>query len=161
MSWTINELHDLYSGGLATTENAFILENKINDAKTPEEIEAINIIAPATKDWREFHKHSINLHQDKYNRTMAVYENESKNVIMPIEESMQIVNENDARILSQMKFEEPNTVSVPILVSRLQAGAGLVRVGSVVDIYTNNNSTYVNETNSTSLKSADAPFCRS
>lgn len=146
----LNELHDLYSGGIATSENAFILENKINDAKTPEEVEATNIIAPATKDWREFHKKSINLNQDKYNRTMAVYENESKNVIMPIGKAMEIVNANDATILSQMKFEEPNTVSVPILVSRLQAGAGLVSVGSIVDIYTNHNSTYGNETNSTS-----------
>ena len=56
---------------------------------------------------------------------------------------MKIVNENSADVLSQIKFEEPNTVSVPILISRLQAGAGLVNVGSVVDIYTNN--TYANE----------------
>ena len=42
---------------------------------------------------------------------------------------------------SKMKFEKPNTVSVPILVSRLQAGAGLVNVGSIVDVYTNLNNT--------------------
>lgn len=41
----------------------------------------------------------------------------------------------------KIKFEKPNTVSVPILVSRLQAGAGLVNVGSVVDIYTSSNYT--------------------
>ena len=46
-------------------------------------------------------------------------------------------------ILSKIKFEKPNTVSVPILVSRLQAGAGLINVGSVVDIYLNSN--YTNE----------------
>ena len=71
---------------------------------------------------------------------MAVYLNESKNVIIPISEAMEIIDENDARILSKIKFEEPNTVSVPILVSRLQAGAGLVSVGSIVDIYSNSNS---------------------
>lgn len=146
----LNELHDLYTGGIATSQNAFLLDNKINDATNPEEVESINIIIPATKDWREFHKKSINLHQDKYNRTMAAYENESKNVIMPTSEAMKIVNENDATILSQIKFKDPNTVSVPLLVSRLQAGAGLVSEGSVVDIYTNNNSTYENATNSTS-----------
>ena len=54
-----------------------------------------------------------------------------------------VVNENSAEVLSQIKFEKPNTVSVPILISRLQAGAGLVNVGSVVDIYTNNS--YTNE----------------
>ena len=146
----LNELHDMYSGGLATSPNAFILEDKIHNAHSPEEVETINILTYATKDWREFHKKSIQINQDKYNRTMAVYENESKNIIMPIGEAMEIVNGNDATILSKIKFEEPDTVSVPILVSRLQAGAGLVRVGSVVDIYTKDNSTYENTTDSES-----------
>lgn len=145
----LNELHDLYSGALATSPDALVLENKINDAKSPEEIGAINIITSATKDWRSFHKKSINTNQDKFNRTMAVYENENKTTIIPITQAMNIVNENDATILSKIKFEEPNTVSVPILVSRLQAGAGLVRVGSVVDIYTNSNSTDEDTMNST------------
>ena len=144
----LNELHDMYSGALATSPNAMILEDKINNARTPEEVSAINIIIEATKDWRSFHKNSINHNMDKFNRTMAVYENESKNTIMPAAEAMELVNENDARILSKIKFEEPNTVSVPILVSRLQAGAGLVKVGSIVDIYKNSNSTE-NMTNET------------
>ena len=149
----LNELHDLYSGALATSPNALLLENKINDAQSPEEIETINILTPATKDWKSYHKKSIGLNQDKYNRTMAVYENESKNTIMPISEATEILNENDATVLSKIKFEEPNTVSVPILVSRLQAGAGLVKVGSVVDIYTNYNSSYEsNTTNSSAPK---------
>ncbi|WP_458453621.1 DUF515 domain-containing protein [Methanobrevibacter sp.] len=147
----LNELHDLYSGGLVTSPNAFMLENKINDARSPEEIEAINIITPATKDWKEHHKKSININQDKYNRTMAVYENESKNTIMSYSQAMQLISENDATILSKIKFEKPDTVSVPILVSRLQAGAGLVKVGSVVDIYSNSNLTdEETPTNSTS-----------
>ena len=139
----LNELHDLYCGALTTSPNAFLLENQIADAGSPEEIEQINIIRPATKDWKSYHKKSINANCDKYNRTMAVYSNESKNVILPFSEAMKIVNENSAEVLSQIKFEKPNTVSVPILISRLQAGAGLVNVGSVVDIYTNNS--YTNE----------------
>ena len=146
----LNELHELYSGALATSPNALLLENKINDAQSPEEIETINILTPATKDWKSYHKKSIGLNQDRYNRTMAVYENESKNTIIPISEAMEILNENDATILSKIKFEEPNTVSVPILVSRLQAGAGLVKVGSVVDIYTNYNSSDENYTTNSS-----------
>lgn len=146
----LNELHDLYSGALATSPNALLLENKINDAQSPGEIETINILTPATKDWKSYHKKSIGLNQDRYNRTMAVYENESKNTIIPISEAMEILNENDATILSKIKFEEPNTVSVPILVSRLQAGAGLVKVGSVVDIYTNYNSSDENYTTNSS-----------
>ena len=146
----LNELHELYSGALTDSANALLIENQINDARNAHEVESINIMTPATKDWKEHHKKSINLHQDKYNRTMVVYENESKSTIISIYEAMEIVNENDAKILSQIKFDEPNTVSVPILVSRLQAGAGLVKEGSVVDIYTNSNSTDENITNSTS-----------
>lgn len=137
----LNELHDLYSGPLVTSPTALTLENKINNAQSPEELEIINIITPATKDWRSFHKKSILSNQDKYNRTMVVYSNESKAVLMNSNEAMQIVSENDATILSKIKFEKPDTVSVPILVSRLQAGAGLINVGSVVDIYLNSNYT--------------------
>ena len=137
----LNELHDLYSGPLTTSPNGLMLENKINDARSSEELESINIMSIATKDWKSFHKKSIQSNQDKFNRTMVVYGNESKDVIMNSEEAMNIVRQNDATVLSKIKFETPNTVSVPILVSRLQAGAGLINVGSVVDIYLNSNLT--------------------
>lgn len=137
----MNELNELYTGALTTSSNKMILENKIENSKKIEEIEMIDIITPATKDWKSYHQKSIMSNIDKYNRTMAVYSNESKNVIMSQNEAIEIVNENDARILSKIKFEKPNTVSVPVLVSRLQAGAGLVNVGSIVDIYTNLNNT--------------------
>ena len=147
----LNELQDLYSGALTTSPSAFQIEDQIENAKNAGEVESINIVTPATKDWRSFHQKSINTNQDKYNRTMIVYSNESKDIIMPTSKAMEIVNSNDARILSKIKFEEPNTVSVPILVSRLQAGAGLVRVGSIVDIYSNMNNSYENKsTNTTS-----------
>lgn len=153
----LNELHDLYCGALTTSHNAILLENQIEDARTPEEVERINILTPASKDWKTHHKKSIAINQDKFNRTMATYSNESKNVIMNIEEATQILNENDATVLSQIKFEKPNTVSVPVLISRLQAGAGLVNVGSIVDIYTNNN--YTNESNTTNETSPDISGC--
>lgn len=142
----LNELHELYSGPLTSSPNSYLLEDKINEAQTPQKVENINIRGMATKDWKNYHKKSIYINSDKYNRTMAVYLNESKNTILPAKKAIKIVNENDAEILSKIKFDEPNTVSVPILISRLQAGAGLVNVGSVVDIYTNNNDTTKNYT---------------
>lgn len=153
----LNELHELYSGALTTSPNSFLLENQINDAKSPEEINQINIMSPATKDWQSFHKKSIYTNQDKYNRTMATYSNESKNIILPTTKAIKIVNENNAEVLSKIRFEEPNTVSVPILISRLQAGAGLVNVGSIVDIYTNNNQT--NESYNPNNTSPDISGC--
>ena len=119
-----------------------ILENEINNARSKNEVESINILSPATKAWKSFHKKSINANLDPYNRTMATYtDNNTKNAIMPASEALTIVDENNAEVLSKIKYEKPNTVSVPILVSRLQAGAGLVNVGSVVDIYTSSNYT--------------------
>lgn len=137
----LNELHELYSGALTTSPNAMALESEIENGKSIEEVERINIVSPATKDWKSHHQKSIRSSLDKYNRTMAVYSNESKNIIMSEEDALKIVNGNDAKILSKIQFQKPNTVSVPVLVSRLQAGAGLIRVGSIVDIYSNLNNT--------------------
>ncbi|MBR1611038.1 MAG: hypothetical protein IJ672_06095, partial [Methanobrevibacter sp.] len=55
----LNELHDLYSGALATSMNSIQLENQIIDAKTAQDVEMINIITPATKDWKDYHKKTI------------------------------------------------------------------------------------------------------
>lgn len=153
----LNELHELYSGALTTSPNAMALENEIENGKSIEEVERINIVSPATKDWKSYHQKSIRSSLDKYNRTMAVYSNESKNIIMSEEDALKVVNGNDAKILSKIQFQKPNTVSVPVLVSRLQAGAGLIRVGSIVDIYSNLNNT--NENFNSSNTSADISGC--
>jgi hypothetical protein len=89
---------------------------------------------------------------------MAVYENNSRNTIMPASEAIDFVNSNNVEKLSEVIFEKPNTVSVPIMVSRLQAGAGLVSVGSIVDIYKNNNDTFNNSAN-TNKSEADVSGC--
>ena len=146
----LNELHDLYSGPLVTSSNALILENKINEAKSIEELSSINILTSATKDWKSYHKKTINANEDNYGRIMIVYSNESKDVLINYSDAMKIVSENDAKVLSQLKFEKPNTVSVPVLLTRLQAGAGLINVGSVVDVYLNSNYTDENNTNNNS-----------
>ena len=51
----LNELHSLYKGPLSGTNNAFELEHKIEDAKNIYEIESIDIVGLATKDWKTFH----------------------------------------------------------------------------------------------------------
>lgn len=59
----------------------------------------------------------------------------NKNVIMDADDARSFVNENDGVVLSNIVFKKPDTVAVPILVTRLQAGAGLISIGSIVDIY--------------------------
>lgn len=146
----LNELHSLYKGPLASAPEAFELEKQIKDAKNAHQVEVIDIVGPATKDWRNFQKTSINQNHDKFNRTMAVYElNESKSIIMPVSDALNIVNTQSVYVISNIEFKKPDTISVPILISRLQAGAGLVSVGSIVDIYqqdTMNNTSMDNKT---------------
>ena len=155
----LNELHSIYKGPLADAGNVFKIESEINDANNVYEIKSINILKSATNDWKKFHIQSIHANTDQFNRTMAVYENNSRNVVMPSNEAIDFVNNNNAEKLSQMQFKKPNTVSVPILVSRLQAGAGLISVGSVVDIYKNNNNTLFNETADNNKSEADVSGC--
>ena len=123
------------------------------------EVRSINVFKYATNDWKKFHITSIRANTDQFNRTMAVYENNSRNVIMPANEAVEIVNNNNAEKLSEITFKKPNTVSVPILVSRLQAGAGLISTGSIVDIYQSNNDTQFNETADLNRNEANVSGC--
>ena len=154
----LNELHSLYKGPMADAGNVYTLESKINDANNIYEVRSINIAKLATTDWKKFHIKSIHENTDPFNRTMAVYENNSRNTIMPANEAIDFVNSNNVEKLSEVIFEKPNTVSVPIMISRLQAGAGLVSVGSIVDIYKNNNDTF-NDSADTNKSEADVSGC--
>ena len=52
----LNELHDLYCGALSSSSGAMILENEINNAKSKNEVESINILTPAKKIGNHFIK---------------------------------------------------------------------------------------------------------
>lgn len=178
-----NELNSLFKGPLALDPNVLTLTSEIELAKSPEEINAIDIIRPATFSWREYQSKQINKTKDNFNRVMVTYETISsentasgniaifngnngsntnfnsiddnnqiskagfvyaesnnninnKNVIMDAEDAKSLVNENDGRVLANIVFKKPDTVAVPVLIDRLQAGAGLISIGSIVDIYT-------------------------
>ena len=144
----LNELHTLYCGPLAASGDVTRLEHQIESSNNKLEVQKINIVKPATIAWREYHNKSILLNTDAFNRTMLVSEENNSKMIIPTSEAHKIVTINGARELCKISFEMPTTVSVPILITRLQAGGGLLSVGSIVDIYTihgeNNTS---NETN--------------
>lgn len=148
-----NELHNLYKGSLSDSPDVMKLEDKIDKANSVYEVKKINIMTPATKAWKIEHSKSISLNTDNFNRTMAVYEdNGTENVIMSVNDAMKIVNSSDAKVLSNIKFEMPNTVTIPVLISRLQAGGGLLSVGSIVDVYTMNSENNTNNS-TTNIKS--------
>lgn len=155
----LNELHGLYKSPMADAGSVFKIEDEINDAKSLYEVESINVEKQATSDWKKFHINAIHRNTDQFNRTMEVHENNSRNIVMPASEAIDFVNRNNANKLCEVTFEKPNTVSVPIMVSRLQAGAGLVNVGSIVDIYKNNNDTLFNDSTEYNKTEADVSGC--
>ena len=139
----MNELNALYKGPLEINDNAYTLENRINKAYDIEEIKSIDVLRFATKDWRFYHSSKIVSCKDDFGRVMMSY-GDNKNIIMSVKDANDFVKDNDAKILSNVQFEKVNTVIVPISLSRLQATAGLISVGSVVDVYSlsDNNSDY-------------------
>ena len=144
----LNELNSLFKGPLALDSNVLTLNSEIDLATSPEEVNTIDIIRPATASWRDYQSKQINNTKDDFNRVMISYETGSiennsstspnggnKNIIMYTEDAQSFVNENDVIVLANIVFKKPDTVAVPILISRLQAGAGLISTGSIVDIY--------------------------
>lgn len=133
----LNELNALYKGPLEVHENAYSLKNQIESTNDLEELKSIDVLRTATDDWKTYHKGRIVKCRDNYNRVMLSYaDNDTKNVILSVSDAQDFVKDNDAKVLSNVRFKKVDTVIVPISLSRLQATAGLISVGSIVDIYT-------------------------
>jgi len=113
----------------------------------------VDVLGPATSSWREYQNQQIESQKDPYGRVMISYQaGGQKNLIMKTAEAQTIVNEADAKALSNMLVETPDTVAVPIIISRLQAAGGLVNVGDSVDVYlttTNASATTASSNNTT------------
>jgi hypothetical protein len=132
----LNELNSLFKGPLLVDSNAMSLKSEIENGKTPEEVNSIDILRPATVSWRNYHNRNINIVKDNFSRVMGTYNtNNEKNIIINVDKAHELVNSNDAQILSNIEFKTPDTVIIPLLISRLQSGGGLISIGSVVDLY--------------------------
>lgn len=134
----LNELNTLYKGPLEAHENAYTLKSQIESENDISELKLIDIMMYATKDWRNYHSSKIVSSKDNFGRVMLVYGDENKNIIMSVKDANDFVKDNDAKVLSNIQFEKVDTTIVPISISRLQATAGLISVGSIVDIYSLN-----------------------
>ena len=132
----LNELNALYKGPLEVHENAYALKNQIESTHDIEELKSIDVLRTATDDWKTYQKSCIVKSRDDYGRVMLSYaDNDTKNVILSVVDAQDFVKDNDAKVLSNVRFRKVDTVIVPISLSRLQATAGLIYVGSIVDIY--------------------------
>jgi len=147
------EVDAYFKGPLAMDPQKQSILADIESGNTPEEVLAVDVLGPATKSWRKYQSQEINTKKDKFNRVMVVYntttagnQTESKRVIMKASDAQKIVNEADATVLANMVIQTPDTVAVPIMISRLQAAGGLIGVGSMVDVYLNLNQTGGNNT---------------
>ena len=132
----LNELNALYKGPLEVHENAYSLKNQIESTHDIEELKSIDVLRTATDDWKTYQKSCIVKCRDDYGRVMLSYaDNDTKNVILSVGDAQDFVKNNDAKVLSNVRFKKVDTVIVSISLSRLQATAGLIYVGSIVDIY--------------------------
>jgi hypothetical protein len=161
-----NEVNSYFKGGLASDPKKQILLAEIDSSVTPDQVLAVDVLGPATTSWRTYQNQQINNKKDAYNRVMITYTatNTStdqtsdgvKDRMMNTTAAQEVVNEADAAVLSNMDIETPDTIAVPILVSRLQAAGGLVTVGNTVDVYLRTNaSSGGNETNTSTSTSPE------
>lgn len=152
----INETDTLFTGALSTDPKKTSLLASIDSGVTPDQVLAIDVKGPATVSWRTYQNQQITAKQDPYGRVMISYTTtDDKNRIMNTSSAQTIVNESDAGVLSKMDIETPDTVAVPIMITRLQAAGGLINVGDSVDVYLNTNSS--SSGNQTSTASNDSP----
>ncbi|MDZ4170751.1 MAG: DUF515 domain-containing protein [Methanobacteriaceae archaeon] len=146
----IGEIESYFKGPLATDPQKTTLLDQINGATTPEEVLAVDVLGPATKSWRVYQTQQIKTKKDKFGRVVVVYstdstqpitENQSpasetkKDIIMKVADAQAFVKQADATVLANMEIQTPDTVAVPIMISRLQAAGGLISVGNMVDVY--------------------------
>lgn len=140
----ISEVNTYFTGPLATDPRKTSILAEIDGGTTPEMVLAVDVTGPATSAWREYQLQQISSEKDPYGRVMITYDaGGQKNLIMKTSAAKKIVNEADAAVLVNLEIETPDTVAVPIIISRLQAAGGLVNVGDSVDVYltTTNTST--------------------
>ena len=177
----LGEVDAYFKGPLATDPQKTNLLNQINTGTTAEEVLAVDVLGPATKSWRTYQTQQIKTKKDPFGRVMVVYSTDAsqsvtaanqtaapasqKEVIMKVADAQTFVNQADATVLANMEIQTPDTVAVPIMISRLQAAGGLISVGNMVDVYVKtaaeaapaaaNNST--NTTPATTTTSSDTP----
>lgn len=154
----ITEVDTYFKGPLALDPRKTSILAEIDGGTTPEMVLAVDVLGPATSAWREYQAQQIGSKKDPYNRVMITYEaSGQKNMIMKTSEAKKIVNEADAAVLSNLLIETPDTVAVPIIISRLQAAGGLVNVGDSVDVYlSTTNTTTTEPTNATNATNQTA-----
>ncbi len=179
----INEVNSYFKGALSTDPHKTLLLADIDSGQTPDQVLAVDVIGPATNAWRDYQNQQINLKKDPYNRVQISYSvpgsasgatngsttadtslsssNNVKNLILNTTAAGIIVNEADASVLANMDIVTPDTVAIPVYISRIQAAGGLINVGDAVDVYQNvnasaqtsstgNNTTQVEQTTTTS-----------
>ncbi len=160
------EIDSYFKNGLASDPLKQTLTSQVASASTPEEVLAIDVIGPATTEWRKYQNQQLKTKKDSFNRVMVAYSTDpndaittstndggsegdnastssaqtqnsenKKEVIMNLEDTTNFIKQADALVLANTVIETPDTVAVPIVISRVQAAAGLINVGNTVDVY--------------------------
>ena len=151
----INEVNSYYKGALATDPQKLTLLAEIESSVTAEQALAVDVLGPATTSWRNYQNNQINTKKDAYGRVMITYTaGNQKDIITKVATAQQIVAQADASVLANTEITTPDTVVIPIKLSRLQAAGGVISVGDTVDIYVNSNTTTTTTTTTSNESNA-------
>lgn len=146
----ISEVNTYFTGPLASSPQVSMLLAEIDAAVTPSQVLAVDVVGPATDAWRQYQNQQITNMTDPYGRVMISYTTPGSTtpsaMLYKVADAQTIVNESDASVLSNMVISTPDTVAIPVYISRLQAAGGLINVGDTVDIYQNVNTSSSNST---------------
>jgi len=155
----INLVNSYYAGPLATDPEKQTLLSEIESSVTPDQASAIDVLGPATTSWQAYQNQQVNTLKDNYSRVQVSYSNAGtqQTIIIKVSDAQQLIKQSDAAALSNMVISTPNTVAIPLILTRLQAAGGVINVGDAVNIDLNSNGTTAvqstNQTNQTNQSS--------
>lgn len=104
----LNEVNSYFIGALAGDPVAKDIRSEINSAKTPREIDAINVQLQARLEWMTYQTKQID-HKGSSGTVRVIYTSTDgrKNVLMKVPDAVRLVNELDASALSKMVIKSP------------------------------------------------------
>ncbi|HML04948.1 MAG TPA: DUF515 domain-containing protein [Methanobacterium sp.] len=100
----LSEVNTYFKGPLATDPIGITLKSQIDSATTPTEVQAIDVLTPATQAWRIYQIQQINVYKGSSGTVRVTYNTAGnhRDVIMKVTDAQRLVTQLDANVLSSM-----------------------------------------------------------
>lgn len=100
----LSEVNAYFKGPLATDPIGISLKSQIDSATTPTEVQAIDVLSPATQAWRIYQIQQINIYRGSSGMVSVTYTaaGSQRNAVMKVTDAQRLVTQLDANVLSSM-----------------------------------------------------------